>query len=171
MRWCPDGKFLAIFCILYFPRAACSTFQTCILNLHYGHIMCGSMADMQFPMAENRRGKKKEEEEEEITGWKYNGLLQREAIIIKTTTVTVYETNDAILQAIRTNKCWNNKPFGNIVEVIALFHVPQSQLFFSADRQMAPVTRIESDPRRHNMWQLLHHKLLAFCILPVNIST
>jgi len=26
------------------------------------------MADMQFPMAENRRGKKKEEEEEEITG-------------------------------------------------------------------------------------------------------
>jgi len=37
--------------------------------------MCGSTADMQFPMAENRRGKKKkEEEEEEITGRKYNGL-------------------------------------------------------------------------------------------------
>jgi len=32
--WCSDGEFLAIFCILYFQRATCSTFQTCILNLH-----------------------------------------------------------------------------------------------------------------------------------------
>jgi len=32
--WCPDGDFLAIFCVLYFQRAARSTFQTCILNLH-----------------------------------------------------------------------------------------------------------------------------------------
>jgi len=30
----PYGKFLAIFCILYFQRAVCSTFQTCILNSH-----------------------------------------------------------------------------------------------------------------------------------------
>jgi len=32
--WCPDGDFLAIFCVLYFQQAAHSTFQTCILNLH-----------------------------------------------------------------------------------------------------------------------------------------
>ena len=31
--WCPDGDFLAIFCVLYFQRAARCTFQTCILNL------------------------------------------------------------------------------------------------------------------------------------------
>jgi len=30
----PDGEFLAIFCIQYFLWAACSTFQTCILNSH-----------------------------------------------------------------------------------------------------------------------------------------
>ena len=34
VRWCPDGEFLAILYILYFQRAACSTFQTCILNSH-----------------------------------------------------------------------------------------------------------------------------------------
>jgi len=59
--------FLAIFCVLYFQRAACSTFQTCILNLHYGHMMCGSMVDIHSATAENRRGKKKE-----TTGAKYN---------------------------------------------------------------------------------------------------
>ena len=32
--WCPDGDFLRHFCILYFQRATCSTFQTCILNSH-----------------------------------------------------------------------------------------------------------------------------------------
>ena len=32
VRWCPDGEFLAIFWVLYFQRAMCSTFQTCILN-------------------------------------------------------------------------------------------------------------------------------------------
>jgi len=31
VRWCADGDF---FCVLYFPRVACSTFQTWILNLH-----------------------------------------------------------------------------------------------------------------------------------------
>jgi len=34
--------------------------------------MCGSMVDIQFPTAENRRGKKKKEEE--TTGRTYNGL-------------------------------------------------------------------------------------------------
>ena len=30
--WCPDGTSLAIFCVLYFQRATCSTFQ--FLDLH-----------------------------------------------------------------------------------------------------------------------------------------
>jgi len=29
-----DGAQMAIFCVLYFQRAACSMFQACILNLH-----------------------------------------------------------------------------------------------------------------------------------------
>jgi len=29
-----DGAKMTILCILYFQRAACSTFQTCILNSH-----------------------------------------------------------------------------------------------------------------------------------------
>ena len=45
------------FCILYFQRAACSTFQTCILNSDKGDTMCGSMVDIQSPTAEIRRGK------------------------------------------------------------------------------------------------------------------
>jgi len=60
VRWCPDGEFLAIFCVLHFQRAACSTFQTCILNSHYSHTMCRNMVDIQFPTAENRRGIKEE---------------------------------------------------------------------------------------------------------------
>jgi len=32
VRWCPDGAFMAIFWVLHFQRATCSTFQTCILN-------------------------------------------------------------------------------------------------------------------------------------------
>ena len=34
VRWCADGEFLAIFCVMYFQRAACSMFQTCIRNSH-----------------------------------------------------------------------------------------------------------------------------------------
>jgi len=34
VRWCPDGEFSAIFCVLHFQRAACSTFPTCVLNSH-----------------------------------------------------------------------------------------------------------------------------------------
>jgi len=67
-RW----RFLRHFCVLYFQRAACITFQTCILNSHEGHTMCGSMVDIQSPTAEIRRGTKKKIE---ITGQKYNGLL------------------------------------------------------------------------------------------------
>jgi len=34
LRWCPDGDFLRHFYVLYFQRAACGIFQTCILNSH-----------------------------------------------------------------------------------------------------------------------------------------
>jgi len=34
VRCCTDCNFLHHFCVLYFQWAACSTFQTCILNLH-----------------------------------------------------------------------------------------------------------------------------------------
>jgi len=34
VRWCAYGKFLRHLCVPYFQRAACSTFQTCILNSH-----------------------------------------------------------------------------------------------------------------------------------------
>ena len=34
VRWCPDGDFWRLFCVLCFQRAACSRFQTCILNSH-----------------------------------------------------------------------------------------------------------------------------------------
>jgi len=53
-----------------FQRAACSIFQTCILNSHKCHTMCGSMVGIQSPTTEIRRGKKKKE----TTGQKYNGL-------------------------------------------------------------------------------------------------
>ena len=70
-----DVAEMAIFCVLCFQRATCNTFQTCILNSHWGHTICGSMADIQSPTAEIRRGKKKKEEErKKETGWKYNGL-------------------------------------------------------------------------------------------------
>jgi len=32
--WCPDGDFWRLFVVLHLQRAACSTFQTCILNSH-----------------------------------------------------------------------------------------------------------------------------------------
>jgi len=34
VQWCADGDFLLNFCVLYFQQATCSTFQTCIINLH-----------------------------------------------------------------------------------------------------------------------------------------
>jgi len=60
VRWCPDGDFFASFCVLYFQRAVCGTFETCILNSHEGHTMCGSMVDIHSATAELRRGKKEE---------------------------------------------------------------------------------------------------------------
>ena len=64
---------------MYFKQAACSTFQSCILNSHSGHTMCGSMVgNIQYATAVNRRGKTKdikiEKIEEKTTGQKYNGL-------------------------------------------------------------------------------------------------
>jgi len=53
VRCCPDGKFLAIFRVLYFQRAARSTFQTCILNSHLDHTMTAKI----------RREKKKKKED------------------------------------------------------------------------------------------------------------
>jgi len=32
--WCPDGDFWRLFWVLHLQRAACSIFQTCILNSH-----------------------------------------------------------------------------------------------------------------------------------------
>jgi len=32
-KWCDDAE-MAIFCVLYLQRAACSAFQTCILSSH-----------------------------------------------------------------------------------------------------------------------------------------
>ena len=43
------------FCVLYLQRAACSTFQACILNSHYGHTTCGSMVDTQFVKKKRKR--------------------------------------------------------------------------------------------------------------------
>jgi len=50
----PRWQLFGDFCVLYFQRAARSTFQTCILNLLYSHTMCGSMVDIQSPTAEIR---------------------------------------------------------------------------------------------------------------------
>ena len=55
--WCADGDFWRLFASCIFQRAACSTFQTCILNSHQGHAICRSMVDIQSPTAEIRRGK------------------------------------------------------------------------------------------------------------------
>ena len=75
VRWCRDDDFLLHFCVLYFQRAACSTFQTCILNLHEGHTMCRSMVDIRSATAEIRRGNKRKKKDRRRTTWqKYNGL-------------------------------------------------------------------------------------------------
>ena len=53
----PRWRFLAT---VLRPVFSASMFQTCILNLHWGHTMCGSTVDIQSPTAEIRRGKKKD---------------------------------------------------------------------------------------------------------------
>jgi len=70
----------AIFCVLYFQLAACSTFQTCILNSHKGHTMCGSMVDIQSLTAEIRRGKKTKERNHRAKIW-WSALLHRATTI------------------------------------------------------------------------------------------
>jgi len=50
---------LRFFCVLYFQRTASSTFQTCIINPHEGHTMCGCMVDIQSAAGEIRGGKKR----------------------------------------------------------------------------------------------------------------
>jgi len=57
------GRFLRLF----FQPAACSTFQTCVLNSHQGHTVCGSMVDIQSATAEIRPGKKEDIKKEETT--------------------------------------------------------------------------------------------------------
>ena len=47
------------------------------------------------------------------------------------------------------------KPLGDVIQIIALFHIPQCHLFFCADGQVAPVARVESNPYRYNMRQLV----------------
>jgi len=83
VQWCRDGDFVPHFSVLHFQRAACSTFQTCILNSHYGHTMCASMVDIQSPTAEIRRGKKKKQ----TTGQKYNAPPLHRAAITRHTNV------------------------------------------------------------------------------------
>jgi len=58
VKVCRWRIFYDFFCILHFQQAACSMFQTCILNSHKGHTMCRSMVDIQSATAEIRRGKK-----------------------------------------------------------------------------------------------------------------
>jgi len=55
VRWCPDGDFWRLFCVLYLQRAASSTFQSCILNSHYSHAMCRSMVDIHSVARHGRR--------------------------------------------------------------------------------------------------------------------
>jgi len=71
VRWCPDDEFLATFCVLYFQRATCSIFQTCILNSHWGHIMCRSMVDIQSATADIRRGKRRRRKK---TAWRKHNV-------------------------------------------------------------------------------------------------
>jgi len=59
-RWRIFGDFWA----LHFQRSACSTFQTCILNSHWGHTMRRSIVDIPSVTAEIRRGIKKKNKEE-----------------------------------------------------------------------------------------------------------
>ena len=78
--WCLDGDFWRLFWVLHLQWAACSTFQTCILNSHKGHTMCRSMVDIQSVAAEIKRGKK--EDRKKLQGKNIMApLLHRAAII------------------------------------------------------------------------------------------
>jgi len=60
----PRLRFFGDFWVMHFQRVARSTFQTCIVNSHWGHTMCRSMVDIQSATAEIRPGKKIEGEED-----------------------------------------------------------------------------------------------------------
>ena len=71
----PRWRFLATFCVLHFlhfQRAACSRFQTCILNSHLG-TPCVEVWQTSN-LRRLRLGEERKKEEEKITGQKYNGL-------------------------------------------------------------------------------------------------
>jgi len=70
LRW----RFLAIFesCISSEPRTA--HFRPAFYIRTKGHIMCGSTVDIQFPTAENSRGKKKKKEKKKNKLQDENGL-------------------------------------------------------------------------------------------------
>jgi len=57
----PRWRSWVTFCVLCFQRAVCSRFQTCILNSHYGHTMCGSMQTSNLQRQRLGEEKKKEE--------------------------------------------------------------------------------------------------------------
>ena len=76
-RWRIYGD---LFCFLYFQTATCSTCQTCILNLPYGHTMRGSMVDMRCATAEIRRAKKERRRRNNRTKISWPALLHRAAI-------------------------------------------------------------------------------------------
>ena len=61
---CPVSGCWPSCCILYFQRATCNTFQTCILNSCQCHTMCRSMVGIHSVTSEIRRGKKEEERKE-----------------------------------------------------------------------------------------------------------
>ena len=45
MRWCPDGDFCRLFCVLYLQRATYSTFQTCTSS-NRPHVASADMRHM-----------------------------------------------------------------------------------------------------------------------------
>jgi len=66
-----DGAQTAIFgdfCVLHFQQAACSTFQTCILNSHYKATPCVEVWQTsnlrRLRLGEEKREEEEEEEEE-----------------------------------------------------------------------------------------------------------
>jgi len=57
-----DGAQMTNFCVLYFSELRAAHFRPAFLIRTKGHIMCGSMVDIQSATAENEREKKEEEE-------------------------------------------------------------------------------------------------------------
>jgi len=106
-----------------FQRATWNTFQTCILNSHWDHIMCGSTIDIQSATAENRRGKrrktrkKKKPQLQNVMSasatrgghWENNVLYKHNEL--------VYTYYQKALHAYSVLQCNANKSFINIVNI------------------------------------------------------